>query len=125
MTESRRTFKQNKNELSSQSPVGDDLIKTALINIPKLPTKFDKRNATVTGVNSTERSLNERDPTKRNFSKFMLERLKKQSILNHSVFQEKGVDYREQVERNYKRYQEIIKNGGGVGISSSNSQKSI
>lgn len=42
------------------------------------------------------------------FSKFMLERLKKSSILNHDCFKKEDIDYKAQVAKNYTKYQEII-----------------
>ena len=54
-----------------------DMIKSALINVPKMPVKYDKRNATVTGINSSRRPIGAKDTAKKNFSKFMLDRLKK------------------------------------------------
>ena len=38
------------------------------------------------------------------FSKFMLERLKKSSILNHDCFKAKDVDYKAKVAANYSKY---------------------
>ena len=106
------------------SPVGS-LINLALANVPKLPVRFDRRFPEVRGINDdkvSERNKNrsvlsntQAKSEKRKdsyFSKFMLERLKKSSILNHEVFKHEGVDYKLQVAKRYTQYQEIMKRRG-------------
>lgn len=82
------------------------IIDEALTEVPKLPAKFDRHISTVMGQYDDERGGNKKgQPKRRDFSKFMLEKLKKNSILNHEVFKHYGIDYKKQVAHNYLRYQ--------------------
>ena len=66
-----------------ESPIGD-CIDRALKDVPVLPAKFDDNDTIVGGKNVQDESQALK------FNRFMLERLKKQSILNHPVFNKKG-----------------------------------
>lgn len=73
-----------------------NLIDDALTDVPKLPAKFDRRNETVMGINDDKKKgkFAPAEVPRGDFSKFMLERLKKYSILNHEVFKHDGIDYK-------------------------------
>lgn len=93
------------------SPI-DNAVVTALTNVPKVPQKFDRRNADVMGINEDLRGKDGKPKKGFVFSKFMLDRLKKHSILNHEVFKRDGIDYKKQVANNYLKYQKIIRREG-------------
>ena len=86
------------------SPVGD-LISKALVDVPKLPAFYDRRDYEVKGVSASKvKNFDKAKKMDRFFSKFMLERLKKSSILNHDCFRRADVDYKSQVAKNYSKY---------------------
>ena len=73
------------------------MIDDALEDVPKLPNKFDTRNETVMGIHDDKKfgsAIHDSEKPKPDFSKFMLERMKKHSILNHDVFKHDGIDYK-------------------------------
>ena len=91
------------------------MICMALTDVPSIPAKFDKRNATVMGIHADKPNPKNKNGElvvgqRKNsyFSKFMLERLKKNSILNADVFKDEGIDYKKQVAKNYQRFQHIV-----------------
>ena len=79
------------------------IIDQAITDVPKLPARFDRHHSEVMGIYE-HRKKDGKDKRKGDFSKFMLERLKKNSILNHEVFKHYGIDYKKQVAHNYLRY---------------------
>ena len=90
------------------SPVGD-LISKALLDVPKLPAFYNRKDIEVKGKTaSNTKNFDKSKKMDRFFSKFMLERLKKSSILNHDCFKKEDIDYKAQVAKNYSKYQEII-----------------
>lgn len=64
------------------------------------------------GINSEKVSLaaaaDPDDKAKPSFSKVMLDRIKKHSILNHTVFRQDGVNRKLQVKKNWERYQQLV-----------------
>ena len=87
------------------------MIEDALSDVPKMPAKFDKRNEQVMGIydDMKKGAKFEAAKPRPDFSKFMLERMKKHSILNHDVFKHDGVDYKEQVAKNLQNFQRVIR----------------
>ena len=93
------------------------MINLALQDVPKMPKTMDRRYSEVIGINSDKRTNKKKsnltglsgEKKGSLFSKFMLERLKKHSILNHDVFKNNDVDFKKKVAKNYSKYQAIIR----------------
>ena len=87
-TASQRAFRGSVPE----SPIGD-LIERALEDVPTLPKQYDVNDRTVEGKKASF------DQKTTKINRFMLERLKKQSILNHPVFAKKGFTKEQVLEK--------------------------
>ena len=79
------------------SPVGD-LINEALVDVPKLPAFFNRNDTELLGISEARNKNMAKDQKIDSFfSKFMLERLKQSSILNHDCFKKNDVNHKAQV----------------------------
>jgi len=70
-----------------------------------LPAFFDRNDSEVKGISATRGTdLGKGKKVDSFFSRFMLERLKKSSILNHDCFKKEDVDYKATVTANFNKY---------------------